>query len=263
MNIDLRTVPFYYLNTDARADRRQHVERQLRGFVRTRVDGTPDPRLGDRRSAPFVLAPLGHAKVIERAVRYMGKTFEPFVLCEDDITWRTPPTDGPVLVTAPDYADAVYLGISRAACRPEVNDYCYDIIRERATDFPHLQRVYNMLTAHAVLFLTFRHVLAYAQAMIESCASSTPCDCLSSRLFTRHEVFAYGEPLFYQDGTVGGQEWETNIAWTDDGTVTDQLEALNCHGVHPWTVLTMPPTESVISDRGGVVQEVVPGRDRL
>lgn len=239
MKIDLRSVPFYYLNTDARTDRRRHVEGQLRGFIHARVDGTPDARLGRRKDNPIVLAPLGHAKVIERAVRGMGTTFEPFVLCEDDITWTNPPGDKPVVVTAPDCADAVYLGISRAACRADANDYCYDIIRQRSIEFPHLQRVYNMLTAHAVLFLTFRHVLAYAQAMIESCASCAPCDCISSRLFALHEVFAYGEPLFYQDGTVGGQEWETKIAWTDAGTVTDPIAARSYHNVHPWTTMTM------------------------
>jgi hypothetical protein len=241
VQINLRDVPFYYLNIDARTDRRQHIEQQLRGFIHERVDGTPDPRLGERKNHPFVLAPLGHAKVIERAVRGMGKTFEPFVLCEDDITWRNGlPKDGPVLVTAPAHADAVYLGISRAACRADAKGYSYEIIRERTADFPHLQRIYNMLSAHAVLFLSFRHVLAYAQSMIESCASCVPCDCLSSQLFTRHEVFAYGEPMFYQDKAVGGQEWETNIAWTDDGTVTDQVEARNCHKAHSWTAMTMP-----------------------
>lgn len=244
MRIDLRNVPFYYLNTDARVDRRAHIERQLQGFTHERVDGTPDSRLGTRKDQPCVLAPLGHAKVIERAVRGMGNTFTPFVLCEDDITWTNPPGSDPVLVIAPDYADAVYLGISRAACRPDANDYCYDIVRERSAGFPHLQRIYNMLTAHAVLFLSFRHVLAYAQAMIESCVSSTPCDCISNRLFARHEVFAYGEPLFFQDSAVGGREWETKIAWTDDGTVTDRRAARSYHNVHPWTTMTMP-AESV------------------
>jgi len=241
MQIDLRDVPFYYLNTDARPDRREHTLQQLCGFIHERVDGTPDPRLGVRKNRPFVLAPLGHAKVIERAVRGMGTTFKPFVLCEDDIAWTKPPSEGPVIVTAPDHADAVYLGISRAACRSDANSYCYDIVRERSAEFPHLQRIYNMLTAHAVLFLTFRHVLAYAQAMIESCASATPCDCISSRLLARHEVFAYGEPLFYQAEIVGGQEWETRIAWTDGGTVTDRLAAQRYHTVHPWTIMTMPP----------------------
>ncbi len=252
MVINLRNVPFYYLNTDARLDRRQHVEQQLQGFIHERVDGTPGPRLGDRKRIPFVLAPLGHAKVIEHAVRRMGNVFEPFVLCEDDITWTKPPKENPMLFV-PDDADAVYLGISACAVRNDVNDYCYDIIREQSQDYPHLQRIYNMLTAHAVLFLTFKHVLAYAQAMIESCATAAPCDCLSSRLMAHHEVFALGEPLFYQDKNVGGQEEPTRISWTDAGTVHGRPEARNCHNVHPWTVLTMPLLRP--SDDCGPVKE--------
>lgn len=243
VQIDLRDVPFYYLNTDARVDRREHFEQQLRGFTHTRVDGTPSPLLGARRNTPFVLAPLGHAKVLERAVCGMGSTFKPFVLCEDDIAWRSPPADGPVVISAPDNADAVYLGISRAGCRPDANDYHYEILRKRCAEYPHLQRVYNMLTAHAVLFLSFRHVLAYGQAMIESCTGGLPCDTISCKLFVQHEVFAYGEPLFYQAGVVGGQEWETNIAWTDDGTVEDQDEAKRYYSVHPWSTLVFGDAE--------------------
>lgn len=239
MKIDLRDVPFYYLNTDARPDRRQHVEQTLQGFIHERVDGTPSELLGERRRHHFAHAPLGHARVIERAVRRMGQVFEPFVLCEDDISWTKPPEERSAALFVPDDADAIYLGISACAVRHDVNDYCYDIVRERCKEYPHLQRIYNMLTAHAVLFLTFRHTLAYAQAMIESCASSTPCDTISSRLFPHHEVFALGEPWFYQDRRVGGQEEPTRIAWTDAGTIQGRPEARNCHNVHPWTVLTL------------------------
>ena len=186
-----------------------------------------------------VLAPLGHAKVIERAVTRMPSgRFEPFVLMEDDVAWKSSLNlADPLTISFPDNADAVYLGISRAACRPDANDYHYEILRRRCAEYPHLQRVYNMLTAHAVLFLTFRHALAYTRAMIESCATREPCDTLSCKLAVRHEVFAYGEPLVYQAAAVGGQEWETNIAWTDDGTVSDQFDASRYYSVHPWSML--------------------------
>lgn len=239
MNIDLRNVPFFYLN--GRPDRRQHVEAQLRGFIHERVDGAPSPLLGDRKDLRL-LAPLGHARLIEHAVRRMGKTFEPFVLLEDDVAWRgAPPVDGPLVISAPDYADAVYLGISACGALADRHDYCHHLLRNRAPGFPHLQRIYNMLTAHAVLFLSFRHTMAYAQAMIESCATGEPCDALSCRLFAKHEVFALGEPLMYQKGELGGQEGPTNIAWPDGG-YTDAWEGRTCHKVHPFSTGLEPLT---------------------
>jgi len=237
MQIDLRTVPFYWLN--GREHRREHMNTVLQGFRHERVDGTP-PKLLDNPDLR-VLAPLGHAKVIEHAVNRMTPgRFEPFVLMEDDVAWRTSPAPAgpdPLTISFPDDADAVYLGISRAACRPDANDYHYEIMRRRCVEYPHLQRVYNMLTAHAVLFLTFRHALAYTRAMIESCSTREPCDTISCKLAVHHEVFALGEPLFYQTSVVGGQEWETRIAWTDDGTVSDQFDARRYYSVHPWSLL--------------------------
>ncbi len=244
MEIDLRDVPFYWLNPDHRRDRREHMQQQLTGFRHERVDGTPSPFLVDSKRRQLVLAPLGHARVIEHAVNRMPPgRFEPFVLCEDDIAWRRAPAAGPVIVNAPDYADAVYLGISACACRADAADYCWHMIRKRSEAFPHLQRVYNMLTAHAVLFLSFRHAMAYAQAMVESCAAEIPCDTLSCRLFAKHEVFAFGEPLFYQAEVVGGQERPTNITWTDAGAgfdLADGLAARTWSKVHPYSTLLAP-----------------------
>lgn len=232
MQLDLRSVPFFYLN--GRADRRQHIEAILRGFIHERVDGTPSPLLGDRKDLRL-LAPLGHARLIEHAVRRMGKTFEPFVLLEDDVDWRGGmPPDGPLTVAFPDYSDAVYLGISACGALADRNDSCYHVLRNRTPGFPHLQRIYNMLSAHAVLFLSFRHTMAYAQAMIESCATGEPCDTLSCRLFAKHEVFALGEPLMYQKAALGGQEAPTNITWTDGGN-SDPYNGRACARVYPFS----------------------------
>jgi len=246
VQVDLRRVPFYWLNTETRTDRRQHMIEQLRGFIHARVDGSPSPllqKLGDGRDH-FVGAPLGHARVIDYALRCMGNTFTPFVLCEDDIAWSTPPGAGPVTVEFPEHAAAVYLGISACGVRPDVNDYTMDIVREQSSNYPQLQRVYNMLTAHAVLFLSMRYTMAYFAAMIESCATREPCDCISARLMATHQVFALGRPLFYQHGGVGGQEAMTKIAWTDagHGGIGGAERGRMYHQMHPYCTLLIDPS---------------------
>ncbi len=239
MQIDLRTVPFFWLNVDARPDRYWHMEEQLKGFAHERVNGSPSPllpKLGDGRDH-VVGAPLGHARVIDHAIRSAGDAFKPFILCEDDIAWSVLPNPGPVTVEFPADAAAVYLGISACGVRPDVNDYCMNIVRKQSATHPHLQRVYNMLTAHAVLFLSLRYAMAYFAAMIESCATREPCDCISARLMATHEVYALGEPLFYQHGAVGGQEAMTKITWTDAGHGGVGRDGRKYHQMHPYCTL--------------------------
>ncbi len=239
MQVDLRHIPFFWLNVDARPDRRQHMTDQLRDFVHERVDGSPSPLLQKRcdERDHYVGAPLGHARVIDHAIHRAGDTFEPFVLCEDDIAWSVPPNPGPVIVEFPRGAAAVYLGISACGVRPDANDYTMEIVRARSQEYPRLQRVYNMLTAHAVLFLSLRYAMAYFAAMIESCATREPCDCVSARLMAAHEVYALGEPLFYQHGAVGGQEAMTKIAWTDAGHGGVGRDGREYHQMHPYCTL--------------------------
>ncbi len=244
MRLDLRDVPVYWLS--GRPARRQHMLDQLRGFRHEPVDGTPSPLLGANPSLRL-LTPLGRAKVIEHAVNRMPRgQFKPFVLLEDDVAWRAGVPHGRVDLSFPDVADAIYLGISECAVHADVNDYCYDILRERSSSHPHLQRIYNMLSPHAVLFLSLRHTLAHAQAMIESCVTGAGCDTLSSRQFAKHEVFALGVPLFYQYAAVGGNEPPTNITWTNDthnGPI-DRFAARTYNRVHPYSTLLTPLEQS-------------------
>lgn len=245
--VNLRNLPFYWLNVDSRPDRALHMQAQLHGFINDRVDGSPSPllqRIDDGRQH-FVGAPLGHARVIDYAVRRMGATFEPFVLCEDDIAWTVPPGPEPIVVDYPPDADAIYLGISACGTQPAVHDYHMEIVREQSATHPHLQRVYNMLTAHAVLFLSFRYTMAYFAAMIESCASRQPCDCISTRLSATHQVYALGEPIFYQHGAVGGQETMTKIAWQDKGTPEAASRGRNYNKIHPYSTLLGPPVDGI------------------
>src|SRR4051794_14623961 len=155
MRLDLRSVPFYYLNTPAREDRRAHMESRLRGFIHERIEGLAPSDGGDSRLA---LGAVGHARGVDHAVRCMTGAFEPFVLLEDDIEWVEAPGET-MPIDVPDHADAVHVGISDCGCRPDVNSNGPHLIRWRSQVHPHLFRVYNMLSAHAVLFLSYRYCI--------------------------------------------------------------------------------------------------------
>jgi hypothetical protein len=252
MRLDLRNVPHYYLNTAARTDRRAHMENRLTGFIHERIEG-PAPTGAGQSS--LVLGAVGHARVLEYAVRCMAGRFEPFVLLEDDVEWRQPPA-GPVLLEVPDHADAVHLGISECGCRHDENDFGAPVLRWRSLGHPHLHRVYNMLSTHAILFLSYRFCQAYSRAMMEASVLSqhtpTVWDTVANRLSAGYEVYALAEPLLHQFGPVGGQEGATKIVWTDDGAgldPRDRFPGRAYHAIRPCSGLltTLSPTLTIVA----------------
>jgi hypothetical protein len=216
MKINLQEVEYYYLNTLDRRDRRDHVESMLDrfGLIGHRIEGgTTDPSIKALQNYPLVLGCLGHIKAIDQAL--CSNPFRPFVILEDDVSV----TASPGIIEVPSLTDVVYLGVSNAGCQPDINVYCLDIKRTRSQKYKHLLRVYNMLSTHAILFVSLRYAMAYMRAMMEACIlniylrEKTSWDTISTRLSTLYNVYALDKPLFYQDASVGGQENVTLVNW--------------------------------------------------
>jgi hypothetical protein len=115
----------------------------------------------------------------------------PVLLVEDDIeVFHFPTTEIDVL------ADAIYLGLSTYAGSRTIN------LHDGNSKFqPHNKtyaRVMNMLSAHAVLYIS----QGYKQALISSLKSHIGMnyynDVLASRLQSEFNVLAFKNPVFYQ-----------------------------------------------------------------
>jgi len=252
MRLDLRSIPFYYLNTPTRADRAAHMENRLRGFIHERIAGLAPTSAG---GSPLVFGAVGHARIVDHAVRCMDGAFEPFVLLEDDVEWFEPPGES-MPIEVPDHADAVHIGISDLGCMADKNSNGREVIRWRSQAHPHLFRVYNMLSAHAVLFLSYRYCVAYSRAMMEACVLSqhvpTVWDTISNRLSASHEVYALARPLLYQLAALGGQEEGTKVAWSGDVACLDESRRFPGRVYHavPFSSalsITMSPTLTVVA----------------
>lgn len=114
----------------------------------------------------------------------------PYIYMENTCSrtpWYTP------YVKVPKDADAVYLGISEWSLSP-VNTYGTRKTMRYSEYSRDIVRVYNMLSAHAVLVLSD----AWKNAL---CKSKEPIDEMTYR-----NIYALREPIYYQDPSKNGQD---------------------------------------------------------
>ena len=99
MNLDLREIPFYYINLDDAVERKERTESQLKELGIKRITRVP----AIRHSYGAAGTPRSMLRALE--IAHNGK---PFVLMEDDgAVKRWEP-----VIDIPDESDAFYLGIS-------------------------------------------------------------------------------------------------------------------------------------------------------
>ena len=75
---------------------------------------------------------------------------------------------------------------------------------------PEVVRLVNMLSNHAVLFLTRRWAEACLAAYQKTATWESPdYDIIQSRIMSSYNVYALKSPVFYQCQEMGGQEEPT------------------------------------------------------
>jgi len=116
------------------------------------------------------------------------------------------PTD----IYIPHAADAIYLGISRAG-GSFYNGYDDgpSIVEPYNAD---MVRVKNMLSAHAILYLSARYKADVVKRLKGICGlANYYSDVVISRLHPYYNIYAYKRPLFYQSAALGGKEADTRF----------------------------------------------------
>ncbi len=116
----------------------------------------------------------------------------------------------PFDIYIPHGADAIYLGISKRG-----GSFYNGFDDGPCVVEPYNQnmvRVKNMLSAHAVLYLSARYKADVAERLkgIRGLANYFS-DVVMSRLHRYYNIYAYKRPLFYQSAVYGGQEAETRF----------------------------------------------------
>jgi hypothetical protein len=145
----------------------------------------------------------------------------PFIILEDDcqVLYDTP------TISCPDDADALYLGVSQW-----IYPHAYDTlgrgfhIRENtAIDcidmYPTVTRIKGMTGTHAILYISREYIRRFIHLMNPLLEKTIPHDLVFATMHPSYNIYALKEPMYYQDGTLGGQEGVTKLAYKGESYV--------------------------------------------
>lgn len=182
MIIDLRKIPAVYMNLEQHTAKNKNMQDILSicGFENIiRVEGTYMP------DKPISGCAAAHYNALQ-------EVDPPFILFEDDCM----PKNFKPMIEIPNDADAVYLGISSWG---RMNGHSGPFVKytKVGRDF---YRVYNMLSGHAILYLTPEYVnickkIAYHSAYI---VEDYYHDIGFAEIQRWFNVYAFDDPMFYQ-----------------------------------------------------------------
>jgi hypothetical protein len=186
MQIDLRNCDTVVINLAEALDRRAHMTRLCQELEL-------DCRwLEAIKCSP---GPIGCGLSHVAALR-SGLSGRPLLVLEDDIAATE---DFDPVVTIPDDADALYIGTSHFGGL-EAYNFLPSLDSIAADHYSSdLLRTYNMMSTHAILYLSDRYRRAAEEAMISAVAvQRLPPDHGLAAIQSRFSVYALSRPMVYQ-----------------------------------------------------------------
>jgi len=192
MNLDLREIPAVYINLDQDVEKNESIKSMLDqcGFKHTiRVAGKYTP---DR---PLAGCSMSHYNAL-------SEVDPPFIVFEDDCKVKTfSPT-----IEIPDDSDAIYLGISSWG---RMNSHSGPFVQSENIGFG-MVRIYNMLSAHSVLYLDEEYTSLCRRISYNSYETAQHQDIGFAEIQRYYNVYAFNDPLFYQTSSNGTDDQLTS-----------------------------------------------------
>lgn len=190
MKLDLRELPFYYINLEEAEQRKEKVEEILKGL--------------DIKNVTRINA-IKHENGAAGTPRSMLKALElahngdPFVLLEDDISLK----NWDPIIEIPDDTDALYLGVSWWG---RMNSHSGPCVKwEKVND--KIVRVYNMLGGHAILYKSDRYIdLSKRICQHAGYKIQDHVDIGFATVQRWHNIYAIDDPYFYQTSCSGNEQ---------------------------------------------------------
>jgi cation transport regulator ChaB len=206
MIVKLNQIKTMYINLEKDIDKKNNVESILNnlGFKDVIRINAFEPQIDKFVSERKNLGNIyGCALSHEHA---LGLNSAPFIILEDDIESLNYVNE----IEVPDDADAVYLG-----------NMCWgligfdgvpnSLIYEKVEGYKDVYRIFNLLGAHAILYLSEKYVTACLDSLTESYKdidvmkddvnpSTIASDVSFARIQKDYKVYTIGMPTFYQTG---------------------------------------------------------------
>lgn len=183
MKLDLRDIPVYYINMKEDVVKRERMEKlgKLCGFKSfNRVEGTRLP------------IPAGCAA---SHLSIMKDKKPPFIILEDDCIIKSFIPE----INVPEDADALYLGISSwGRLDSQSGEYVLTSLVNQG-----FLRVYNMLSTHAMLFLSERYVSTCEAIADYSMNLPAHLDVGYAEVHKFYNIYAFDDPMFFQTSSEG------------------------------------------------------------
>ena len=167
---------------------------------------------------------LSHLKIL---TRYADEL--PLIVLEDDCSVAA---SFRPLIDVPAAADMLYLGVSIWGVFPAVHPYGIPMGSVATRHDEHWLRLHNMLSTHALLYLTPDIIRAARESIIQSLIDSNPFDVGIALLQKQFVALTPNEPYFFQDARFHGAEQATKqrlvpVNSPDDVQVTRVGQSLN------------------------------------
>lgn len=185
MNLDLRKIPAVYINLARDTEKNDKMQKVLTecGFetvIRVEAYEFPDRHLAG--------CSLSHHVAL-------NEIDSPFIVFEDDCVVKNFNPE----ITIPDGADAVYLGISSWG---RMNSHSGPFVQYTKLE-NGLVRVYNMLGAHAILYLSQEYASLCSKIAKNGYEISDHQDIGFAEVQRYYNIYAFDDPFFYQTSSNG------------------------------------------------------------
>lgn len=198
MKINLLEIPVFYINMDKDVEKRNNIENNLKSLGFTNIN----------RIAAIEDKVNGRVGLSKSQLKALSQVPAPFIVFEDDAD----PKSFEAVIQAPDDADAVYLGNSQWGLLQGHTGFFLKY--KKSPGVPNMVRIYNMLSSHAILYLTDEYV-SMCKRTTRYCAEDypMPMDVPFAMIQRFFNIYAINSPMFIQkdyDGSMSAAPKFTN-----------------------------------------------------
>jgi hypothetical protein len=187
MNLDLRKITALYINLDSDTEKNEYMKTMLSECGFEKIIRISASRFSDRHLAGCSFSHFNALREVE----------PPFIVFEDDCRVK----NFHPIIEIPEDSDAVYLGVSSWGRMNSHSGPCvqYDI----KDQYPGLLQVYNMLGAHAILYLSKQYTDLCSKISHYFYCTSDHQDIGFAEVQRYFNIYAFDDPMFYQTSSNG------------------------------------------------------------